>query len=172
MAYEMSGQGAIRILDGLAAHGVEASVGGGWGIDALLGEQTRKHADLDLWIPADEFGHAIRALVSVDIERILPWGEDRPWNFVVHDGGNRRVDLHMYETDPDGGLRYGGLSTWTAFPTEALAGHGVIVDRPVRCEAPEWSLRWHTGFEPRPEHKADIRRLCARYDLPLPDGYR
>ena len=30
--------------------GIEAWLDGGWGVDALLGEQTRPHADVDLVI--------------------------------------------------------------------------------------------------------------------------
>jgi len=27
----------------------------------LLGEQTRRHADLDLWVPAERYEHLVRA---------------------------------------------------------------------------------------------------------------
>lgn len=37
---------------------------GGWGIDALLGEQTRDHEDLDLVIGLDHALCAARALAS------------------------------------------------------------------------------------------------------------
>ena len=36
------------VLDRLAAEDILAWVDGGWGIDALLEEQTRDHSDLDL----------------------------------------------------------------------------------------------------------------------------
>lgn len=35
-------------IDTLDTHGVPFWVDGGWGVDALLGEQTRSHRDLDL----------------------------------------------------------------------------------------------------------------------------
>ena len=40
-----------------------ACVGGGWAVDALLGAQTRGHADRDLWVPAAvrrRTGHPLR----------------------------------------------------------------------------------------------------------------
>jgi lincosamide nucleotidyltransferase A/C/D/E len=73
------------------------TVGGGWAVDALLGEQTRPHTDLDLWASADDFEGLVAALVDAQVDRLLPWPGDRPWNFVLHDGGERRVDLHLYE---------------------------------------------------------------------------
>lgn len=36
------------ILDALTAAGAQAGVAGGWGVDALIGRQTRRHQDLDL----------------------------------------------------------------------------------------------------------------------------
>jgi hypothetical protein len=43
----MSAGSAAGILAALDARDAEVSVGGGWGVDALLGEQTREHSDLD-----------------------------------------------------------------------------------------------------------------------------
>ena len=54
---------------------------------------------------------------------------------------------------------------------EALAGRGTITGTPVRCEAPEWALRWHTGYPPRPVDRHDVTRLCERFGLPLPDDW-
>jgi len=42
------------------AAGVDVWVYGGWGIDALLGEQTRAHDDLDVIIRADDIEASIR----------------------------------------------------------------------------------------------------------------
>lgn len=45
---------AIAIYQQLTASGFQVWVTGGWGIDALLGEQTRAHKDLDLIVLLDE----------------------------------------------------------------------------------------------------------------------
>jgi lincosamide nucleotidyltransferase A/C/D/E len=44
----MTAGDATALLGRLAEREVNACVGGGWAVDALLGEQTREHADLDL----------------------------------------------------------------------------------------------------------------------------
>ena len=44
----MNAERVLEILDRLRSHGVTASVDGGWGVDALVGRQTRPHEDLDL----------------------------------------------------------------------------------------------------------------------------
>jgi len=43
----------LMILDVLAAAGAQAWVAGGWGVDALIGRQTRRHHDLDLVVSND-----------------------------------------------------------------------------------------------------------------------
>lgn len=43
----------MAILDELDRRGVRFVVVGGWGVDALVGEQTRLHRDLDLLVAAD-----------------------------------------------------------------------------------------------------------------------
>lgn len=162
---------ALDLLGALAAQGVDACVGGGWGVDALLGEQTRPHGDLDLWIQATAFDRAELALVRAGVDRLFPWGNDRPWNFVLHDGGARRIDLHLYEALGDGRLHYGGIDSGDVFPAVALDGRGTIAGVPVRCETPEWSVRGHTGYAPRPDDHHDVGRLCARFGIERPAGF-
>jgi lincosamide nucleotidyltransferase A/C/D/E len=58
------------------------------------------------------------------------------------------------------------------FPAAALAGRGRIGDTELRCETPEWSLRWHTGYPPRAEDHHDVPLLCQRFGLELPEIYR
>ena len=88
---------AAHLLRALDDAGVGASIGGGWGVDALLGQQTREHSDLDIWVPATALETLFGVLVADGLDRIFPWPGDRPWNFVLHDGRTRRVDLHLYE---------------------------------------------------------------------------
>jgi hypothetical protein len=57
----------------------------------------------------------------------------------------RGVDLHLYETRPDGALHYGSAIDGESFPAEALSGRGVISHTTVRCEAPDWAVQWRTG---------------------------
>ena len=41
----------VQLLDFLERSGLEVYVDGGWAVDALLGEQTRVHDDLDVAVP-------------------------------------------------------------------------------------------------------------------------
>jgi lincosamide nucleotidyltransferase A/C/D/E len=167
----MTAGDATALLGGLAEHGVDACVGGGWAVDALLGAQTREHADLDLWVPAAELERLFVAFVERGVDRIFPWPGDRPWNFVLHDSERRRVDLHLYEPRPEGSIHYGSALDPYTFPVEALAGRGTIAGTGVRCESPEWAVRWRTGYPPRPNDLHDVPLLCTTFGIPLPAGF-
>ena len=168
----MPAETAAGLLDALETAGVEVCVGGGWAVDALLHEQTRDHSDLDVWLPAAHLELLIPVLVGMGVDRLLPVPGDRPWNFVVHDGDSRRVDLHLYEVLTDGDLHYGSLTGGHRIPAPALSGRGVIAGRSVRSETPQWALSCHTGYPPRPVDHHDVLLLCTRFGLELPEAYR
>ena len=148
----------VELVQALRARGADPCVGGGWAVDALVGRQTRPHADLDLWLTAADLELAIAVFSDVGIDRLLPWGGDRPWNFVLH-GGSLRIDLHLYEVMAEGWLHYGSVLNGHRFPAGALQGSGVINGYAVRCDAAEWSLRWHIGYPPRDIDRHDIALL-------------
>lgn len=168
----MNATDALRIVSSLRVAGVEPTVGGGWAIDALLGRETRPHSDLDLWIPAEDLETLIKTFVQLGLDRLFPWGDDRPWNFVVHNGSEQRVDLHFYEHLSDGQVHYGGVRGGETFDSAALRGQGTIAGASVVCESPEWALQCHTGYPPRSVDRDDVANLCADFGLALPDAYR
>jgi lincosamide nucleotidyltransferase A/C/D/E len=167
--YRMPAERALRVLDALDAEDAGVVVGGGWAVDALLGRQTREHGDLDLWVPAERLERLVRALLPLGIDRIQYWGDNRPWNFPLHDGRGTRVDLHLVERLPGGAVHYGGVVSGRELPAGALDGAGTIGGRAVRCDAPWWALQCHTGYPPRDVDRHDIDRLCRRFGLPLPE---
>lgn len=167
----MPAESATWLLAALGREGVDACVDGGWAVDALLGEQTREHSDLDLWVPAASLHEVFRALVPLGIDRVLPWPGDRPWNFVLHDGLSLRVDLHLYEPLPGGDLHYGSVTSPYVVPGVALSGRGRIAGIDVRCVDAEWSVRWHGGYPPRPTDRHDVALLCDRFGIEPPAGF-
>ena len=40
----------IDLITLAESQGIEVFLDGGWGVDALLGEQTREHQDIDLFV--------------------------------------------------------------------------------------------------------------------------
>ncbi|HEX6688184.1 MAG TPA: hypothetical protein VF085_05910 [Solirubrobacterales bacterium] len=85
----------------LEAGGVEMALIGGWGADALVGEQLRDHHDLDLIVNRDHLDKALMALYAIGFKEWFrdvsptPLGDLRMESaVVVRDPAMRVVDLH------------------------------------------------------------------------------
>jgi lincosamide nucleotidyltransferase A/C/D/E len=107
-------------------------------------------------------------MVALGIDKLFPWPGDRPWNWVLHDGQSRRVDLHLYEWESATRWHYGSAMSGDSFPAAALAGSGVLDGLPVSCETPTWALQFRSGYPPRDVDRHDIRVLCERFELDPP----
>jgi lincosamide nucleotidyltransferase A/C/D/E len=87
----MSADDVVAVLDRLDAAGIEWWVEGGWGVDALLGVQTRDHRDLDLGVRPHDAGRVEAELD--EFHRVEP-GE-WPRFLVLDDESGNRVDLTL-----------------------------------------------------------------------------
>jgi lincosamide nucleotidyltransferase A/C/D/E len=169
--YVMPADEARSLLAALQSHGVSACVGGGWSVDASVGTPTRPHVDLDLWVAADQAEGLLATLVAQGVDQIHPWPGDRPWNFVLHDGRSRRVDLHFYEALGGERLQYGSVNAPFLFSEQDLSGEGVIDGLAVRCERPEFALNNRLGYPARDVDAHDVALLCSHFGLERPEGF-
>lgn len=161
----MLAKDAVDLVSLMDAHGLEVYVDGGWAVDALLGAQTRPHDDLDIALPHSQVPR-LRALLSTrgfsEHARADTW----ECNFVLADAAGRRVDVHSYTLD-SAGLNLSGVP----YAAEHLTGRGTIDGYPVRCIAPEWLVRFHTGYQPDDNDWHDVRLVCERFGIPVPDEH-
>jgi lincosamide nucleotidyltransferase A/C/D/E len=67
----MEASDACTALDALEATGIRVVVNGGWGVDALLGEQTREHDDLDVHVSIDDLQSVCDALAGLGYNECL-----------------------------------------------------------------------------------------------------
>ena len=44
-------------------------------------------------------------------------------------------------------------------------------DRTARCISPQWLVAFHTGYEVNAVDWVDVRALCERVDLSIPNDY-
>jgi lincosamide nucleotidyltransferase A/C/D/E len=158
----------LDVLARLRAGGVRAWVGGGWGVDALVGEQTRAHDDLDLAIDSRDEIPAIHALEQAGF-RIA--ADHRPTRFVMRTSTGVEVDLHPVDFTLAGpGVQRvpGGrpfLYPADAFDTGRIAGH------PVPCLSATQQIRFHLGYRPKDKDHHDMALLGDRLGLAIPPPY-
>jgi lincosamide nucleotidyltransferase A/C/D/E len=145
-------------------------IDGGWGVDALLGEQTRPHKDLDIAIQQSDVP-GLRALLEARCYQEIKIAEASPWNFVLGDENGHEIDVHVIVLDKEGNGVYGPLENGQLYPSASLSGSGVIQGHRVRCISAEWAVKFHCGYALKGKDFADVSALCKRFGLTLPDEY-
>jgi lincosamide nucleotidyltransferase A/C/D/E len=151
----------------LRSGGVKATLDGGWGVDALLGRETRPHGDLDLVV----------ALTDVPrIQELL-----RPLGFALHEDhlpvrfvlrlAGEQLDFHTVTFDSEGG----GVQPQPSggsfrYPPEGFV-LGQVGGESVPCISAAVQVLCHLGYEPTRKDAHDILRLCRAFNLPIPKAY-
>ena len=166
MNVEMTAVDAVEIFAFLTGHGIKIHVDGGWGVDALLGEQTRLHEDLDIAVEHREVPK-LRALFGSRGYAEVLRDDTSAWNFVLADGAGHMVDVHSYTFDAEGNHIFG-----CPYPVDSFTGIGTIMGKEVACISPERIVEFHTGYEPDLNDYRDVSALCERFGLELPSEYK
>ena len=162
---EMTTSDVIGIIKLLEQHNIEVYVDGGWGVDALLGKQTRKHEDLDIALP-HKFVPKLRELLEIRGYSDVPRDDTRDCNFVLGDEKGHLVDVHSYTFDENGVNIFG-----VAYEPRHLTGTGTINGYPVKCPPPDVMIEFHTGYDVDGNDYHDVKALCERFGIPLPKDY-
>jgi lincosamide nucleotidyltransferase A/C/D/E len=144
----------LDVMDGLGAHPV---IAGGWGIDALIGRQTREHRDLDVLVPESFVARLVDALVDASFSITTDW---LPVRVELSDArADRHIDIHpAFDDGCDGWWQHGFDGQRFESPREALTD-GTIGGRSVRCFTAAKQLELHQGYPHRPEDVHDIAAL-------------
>jgi lincosamide nucleotidyltransferase A/C/D/E len=160
-----------EVLAALDRTGVPVWVAGGWGVDALLGEQTRRHGDLDLLIDEASDGRrrAVAALAAVGYFPSDAQGTPGallPVRTILRNPSGRIVELLFF--------RRPGAPVVTAAPelTDDALASGWLGGCVVGCLSAAEQLRLHSSYAPAPHDRIDVQRICQRFDLAFPPEYR
>jgi lincosamide nucleotidyltransferase A/C/D/E len=152
---------------------------GGWGIDALLGQQTRHHKDLDVILLLDDVvrmcallsraGYCLNELWSENRWTLDAQGIEIATAFVLRDSGGHELDVHAIRLDDRGN----GIPTWEVsegfvFRSQDLAGVGRITGFPVQCITPEMQMLCHTGYELPEKQLRDLELLHEKFGVEYP----
>ena len=162
----MQAKDAVEIIQLFEEHGIEVYVDGGWAVDALLGRQTRAHNDLDIAVP-HRYVPRLRELFASRGYREKNGPDNWESNFVLADESGRELDVHTYELDEQGNNIYG-----VEYRREHLTGKGSIDGYPVRCICAEWLVKFHSGYRLDDNDYRDVKALCERFRIPLPEEFR
>ncbi len=153
----------VRLLEGA---GIEVWLHGGWGVDALLEEQTRVHKDLDLIVALSDVPRYQELLAGRGFQ--MAEGEP-PSCFVMADAEARCVDVHPIAWDEwgNGIYRMENGEDWV-YTASGFAGGGSIAGQRVRCLTPEYQMfLCHSGYRLKEKDFREMEALHERFGLEL-----
>ena len=149
----------LTIIGWLTEKETVYQVNGGWGVDALVGRQTREHGDLDVYVDADVVPDLIEWLASRGYEPVTDWLPIR----IELASERGRVDVHPMVIQPNGdGVQQGFEDAVFTHPAVART-RGSIDGVPVIVGTAERLRELRNGYDPRPEDEHDLEVLsCLR----------
>lgn len=163
---EYPADAVVSIAERLDAAGVRYWIDGGWGVDALLGHQTRPHSNLNL---------AVALADKTDLAAVL---RGSGYTLVSNNGGVEHwatengleievgyVDISHTRRAEDGELVYGDRGL--PYPVGAFGAIGTIGGVDVPCCHADYQMWSHVGHDDI--GRRDMLALHRRFGLPLPD---
>lgn len=169
MSHDISASSVVELLTLLEQEGIFTWIDGGWAVDALLGEQTRLHNDLDLVV---EQKTLVRLQGILETKNIQLDENTTPWNFILGNSEGHLIDLHVITLDSTGNGIYGPPERGIQYSSDSLTGRGKINGYPVHCISPDWLVKFHTGYEFDEQDVKDVLALHRRFGVELPPEYK
>jgi lincosamide nucleotidyltransferase A/C/D/E len=159
----MDSDTVLAVLAALRTAQVRAWLAGGWGIDALLGRQTRPHRDADLLHDIADEARALTVLADLGYR---PGLDARPVRFVLSTDTGHDLDLHPLHVAAD-------TSAWQAadehggrfeYPADCFTT-GRIGEVTVPCVSVAQQIHFHQGYQPTDRDRADMAALRAEFGV-------
>lgn len=160
---------AINIYKLLTDNEIDVWLDGGWGVDALLGKQTREHGDVDIVIQQKDV-LKLREIFGKKGYLEIKRDDTTDWNFVLGKG-ELLVDVHVVTFSENGSGIYGPEERGVFYPAYSFKGQGKVNGYSVRCLTAEYQVESHTGYEIDEEDYKDVFALCEKFNIPLPEEY-
>ncbi|MFG3135884.1 nucleotidyltransferase domain-containing protein [Streptomyces sp. NPDC048211] len=159
----MSASDVLSVLSVVREAGADVVIAGGWGVDALLGEETRSHQDLDLLHRREQEPALVAALTAAGYGETL---DRRPVRFVLSHPSGLEIDLHPLQFAPDGSATQSSFDPDKPFryPAECFVT-GTIGGTRVRCISAERQADFHQGYDPGAADLHDMARLRAEFGV-------
>jgi lincosamide nucleotidyltransferase A/C/D/E len=147
----------LELLAVLRSSGVNATIDGGWGVDALLGRETRPHEDLDLVVALSDVPRIHEALRPLG----FTLHEDQlPVRFVLRRNGEQ-LDFHTVTFDAErGGVQPQPSGESFRYPPEGFVT-GQVRGVSVSCISAPVQVLCHLGYEPTAKDAQTISSNCT-----------
>ncbi|MFE9848104.1 nucleotidyltransferase domain-containing protein [Streptomyces sp. NPDC005576] len=159
----MTAEEVLSVLTLLGRAETDVWIGGGWGIDALIGEQSREHRDLDLMYRHDQERAVVSALTGAGFAESL---DQRPVRLVLATSTGRELDLHPLVFAADGFAVQASFAPDHPFryPASCFVT-GLVGGVRVPCLSVEQQVYFHQGYEPAARDLHDMAQLRRAFGI-------
>lgn len=161
----MTSDKVLNLYNWFEENGIAVWVCGGWCVDALLGKQTRDHADFDIAIQCKDNANLRKLLENNGYKEIM-LNDSSEFMYVMENEAGVRIDIHAFMYD-ERGKNIRGIE----FPFGSLTGKGMINGQELKCISPEWLFKFNTSYEPKEKDIQDMRALSRKFGFKLPSKY-
>ncbi|MDD2285483.1 MAG: aminoglycoside nucleotidyltransferase [Eubacteriales bacterium] len=158
---------AVEIITYAEENEISIWIDGGWGVDALIGEETRVHNDIDLFVEesnSKKFIKILRGKGFIEITEAYTTKSHTVWR----DTKGRIIDLHIFKFNRQGYIVFEGEE----YPPDVFSGIGKIGNKVVKCIDAENQVLFHLGYEHDENDVHDVKLLCERFNIPVPNEYK
>jgi len=163
----MNFRDVLEVAEALQEAGVKFWLAGGWGIDVLVGIQSRDHQDLDIVLEDVVQGEPLvsRALSQLGYVRSERKGGGvwMPSVIVLSDVSGRRIELMEinWERFAVNSAPLAGQDTKLEIMalSDVAFDEGVIFDQRLPCLSRTAQLLFHSDFTLAPRQRQDVDRL-------------
>jgi hypothetical protein len=140
----------LTAIECLSRAGITSIVYGGWGLDALIGRQTREHVDLDLIIPESQIRAAPLALSSLLYETV---SDCLPLLIRLRRPDGGQVDMHPLFPRQAPNVAFGWLGGAAVFCLDAGTSRQMLLEMLKRAP--------HRATGTTAQDLALLDRLCG-----------
>ena len=161
----MTSDNVMDLYNWLKQKDITIWIDGGWGVDALLGRQTRDHVDLDIAVQRKDNAN-LRQLLESNGYKEVKRDDSSEFMYFMNNEAGQGIDIHAFEYDENGKNIYG-----VEYPFGSLTGTGLIDGQEVNCINPKFMFRFKTGYEPKEKDLHDVRALSEHFGFELPIRY-
>lgn len=148
----------FTVLDLMDDMGIIYWLDGGWGVDALMGKQTRKHRDIDLDFDAQYTVQLLQLLKDNGYEVETDWS---PARIELYHSDLGYIDIHPFVLLSDGKAKQADLEGgWYEFEADYF-GVAFMEDRSIPCISAKGQMTFHTGYQLREVDKHDILNILT-----------
>ena len=161
----MTSDKVLDLYNWFKKHGITVWIAGGWCVDALVGVQTREHADLDIAVHRKD-NSKLRQLLENNGYQEEVRNDSSEFMYVMNNESGESIDIHAFEYDESGKIIYG-----IEFPFGSLTGTGIIDGQNVNCIDPDYMFQFITLYEPKDKDIQDLHSLIKKFGFILPSGY-